>query len=102
MKRIKLNPRAFDLLILIADYSGSEADGPAWVPGPQAGLGQDCPSLGRSIEVSGAADANALRGLESKCLIVPVPDLGSYAYRVSEQGRIYVERLRESGEIEQA
>jgi hypothetical protein len=103
--KIKLNPRAYDLLILIADYSTCEDDGPMWIPAMQDGLGQWSPSLHRHIEVSGAGDANAIKGLIRKGLIRHAHFRNAmsnpYQARVTEEGRQYVERLREAGELEQ-
>lgn len=93
---MQLSDQAVRLLVLIGDNSVIEDDGICWVPGPTT---EHSETLGGPVLVGGAGDARIITSLVKKGLIRLVPELGRYAARITEEGRLLVERMRESGTL---
>ena len=90
---MKLTNLAAELLILIGDSSGTSPDEVCWVPPGGDGMSWS-ETLGRPLFISGARVANTLRGLQRNGLI-SFTHLTPYAARITEEGRLLVERWRE-------
>lgn len=98
--KIKLSRVAIEMLVLIADNSVIEDGGIFWHPHPSRS-GEYSDSFERRVIVSGSGVARVIKSLWAKGLAKRVTlstaSLNPYASRITEEGRLHVERLRESG-----
>lgn len=95
----RLSERAKTLLVLIGDYSEIDLDGRYWIPSSNR-HGQWSDTLRTHVYVSGAGDAAAIKALWKRGLVNDVKKFGGmpirYASRITENGRLLVERMRET------
>jgi hypothetical protein len=92
----KLSARAWEILLVI-DERGQI--GNTWVPGDLRGTSDWCDRLGYYVNINGSGDASILRSLWKKNLAEPRRSLGPYACKITEDGRLLVERSLEQGTI---
>lgn len=101
---MRLSDRAAILLCLICDFTDRGEDNSRlrgyWIPSAER-WGQQSATLGGRIHVSGSGDAGALRALERRGLIMRPSGASSFAYAITEDGVLTIERLRETGRLDE-
>jgi hypothetical protein len=94
----KLSGRAIEILMVIRQRTGE--DGSFWLPGNTCVTDDWCNELGHWVNINGGGDAVILRSLRDRKLIerprgTTMPT--EYAYRITEDGCVALERAREAG-----
>jgi hypothetical protein len=96
VKALRLSARAWEILLIIDERS---RDGRMWVPREKWTDDQFCERTGRWISICGGSDARIIKSLWAKGLATPYINLGPYASRITEYGRMAIERGLEQNAI---
>ena len=96
----KLSNRAIEILMAIRERTGE--DGGFWLPGETRGTSDWVSEFSTYANINGSGSAAILRSLKQRNLIKRPPGctiLTEYAYHITEDGVLAIEKARESGQL---